>query len=272
MQPSRKIRGKPRSLTLLLGSVLFLVFFVSGFGTSYSFSPDSNPSPLPTTEPDIQRPLQINGVIGSENRIKVADVHELPYRMILKLESKFPDFNPDQVSHCTGWFAGPHTIITAGHCVYSAGDGGWATEVKIWFEMDNDGTQDWEYFYTDSTTVNGGSGCSSASTSCGPLRKASQYTSSEDIAYDYGGIILGDDQMGNLAGWLIADSPSDPELESRVFTISGYPNDPEFDSYKAYGTQWWHSGEAVSGLFSWSAEYLYYYIDTSGGQSGSLWR
>src|SRR4051812_15241614 len=53
-------------------------------------------------------------VIGQDDRTRILETHLPPWRMIcaLEMETTFGSFIG------TGWFAGPKTLITAGHCVF----------------------------------------------------------------------------------------------------------------------------------------------------------
>jgi fibronectin type 3 domain-containing protein/V8-like Glu-specific endopeptidase len=239
-----------RSLLVLI-SLIFPVFAVSNL-SQQSAAAGGPLDPQPTeVEPEYLGLTGPSAIIGTDDRTEVSDVHQFPYRMIADLDVVWASSASEG---CTGWFAGPHTIVTAGHCVYDSGKGGWAMQVDIYFERS--GGID----YRQMLTVYGGSQCSGTSSICGPLRKAAQF-SGED--HDYGAIVLDDDWMGNLAGWFVAEVASDTELDGRLFTVSGYPCD------KPLGTQWWDMGFAQQEYGSWPADYLKYYIDTFGCQSGA---
>jgi glutamyl endopeptidase len=70
-------------------------------------------------------------VIGVDERVRISDTDKLPWRMIaaLSLKPKSP-FTSMFVG--TGWFVGPKTLLTAGHCVYSDSDfGGWIGSIEV---------------------------------------------------------------------------------------------------------------------------------------------
>jgi glutamyl endopeptidase len=144
----------------------------------------------------------------------------------------------------TGWFIGPHTLITAGHVVYIKNSGvpgrdGWVKSINV---MPGRNGSTLPYGSVTSTNFHSVTG----------------WTDSGDQNYDYGAIIISTD-LGNTVGWFGFGVYSDSDLLSVTGNISGYPGD------KPTGTQWYDSRiiASVNGLK------IYYDIDTAGGQSGS---
>jgi V8-like Glu-specific endopeptidase len=134
--------------------------------------------------------------------------------------------------------------MTAGHCVFSHGNGGWARQIEVIPAM-------------DATSRPFGS------QSSGALRSVNGWTNSANPEYDYGAIILPNTSLGNRTGWFGFASLNDSSLRGMIANNSGYPGD------KPFGTQWFNS-DPISGV---SARRLEYMIDTAGGQSGSaVWR
>jgi V8-like Glu-specific endopeptidase len=82
-------------------------------------------SSLSIVNPSVLTP---ESVIGTDDRIRVLDPETMPWRMICSLEIS----GRTGKGIGTGWFVGPKTIITAGHCVYHPNFGGWANEIKIY--------------------------------------------------------------------------------------------------------------------------------------------
>jgi V8-like Glu-specific endopeptidase len=144
----------------------------------------------------------------------------------------------------TGWFIGPHTLATAGHCVYIKGSGvagrdGWVRSIKV-IPGRNGGRA--PYGIVTSTrffTVKG-------------------WTDQGSEHYDYAAIVLPSD-LGSKTGWFGIANFSDGNLIGSKGNISGYPGD------KPPGTQWYH----FNNLASVNATKVFYDIDTVGGQSGS---
>ncbi|MBW4455277.1 MAG: hypothetical protein KME55_22610 [Nostoc indistinguendum CM1-VF10] len=73
--------------------------------------------------------LKMESIVNKDDRllINVPDKH--PWRMICSLEIKG---SSDSGGIGTGWFIGPKTLVTAGHCVYHSSLGGWAQEITIY--------------------------------------------------------------------------------------------------------------------------------------------
>lgn len=141
---------------------------------------------------------------------------------------------------CTGWFIGPNTIATAGHCVHSGGaSGGWypPSSYRI-------------YPGYNQTTAPYGS-CTARN-----LYSVTGWTQSGSESYDYGAIKL-NCTVGNTVGWFgLVPTPS--SLTNYPAIISGYPGDKPLQ-------QWWSSDTIrVTGTYQ-----LFYPNDTTGGMSGS---
>lgn len=144
----------------------------------------------------------------------------------------------------TGWFVGPHTLITAGHCVFIKNSGvpgrdGWVRSIVV-----SPGRDGATFPYGSVTSSN--------------LRSVTGWTVNGSQEYDYGAIILPSD-LGSTTGWFGTANYSDATLTASTANISGYPGD------KPAGTQWYHARR----ITSVNPRKVYYDIDTAGGQSGS---
>jgi glutamyl endopeptidase len=141
----------------------------------------------------------------------------------------------------TGWFIGPHTVMTAGHVVYIRGGAadGWVRSIQV-------------------MPGRNGNTLPFGSITSNSFRSVTGWTQWGDWNYDYGAIILPSD-LGIRTGWFGFGVWSDSELTSSIGNLSGYPGD------KPSGTQWydWHQIASVD------PRKVYYDIDTYGGQSGS---
>ena len=190
--------------------------------------------------------LTAQAVIGPDTRTQVNPTTVVPYQQIAHLNVTYLSI---VTGTCTGWFVGPHTVMTAGHCVYDP-IFGWATSVEV-IPAKNGGTNP-----HGSQTVG-----SSA------LRAVDGWVNSGNQNFDYGAIILPNDNLGNAVGWfhygvfsdtfLTGIEGSTPEL-----IVTGYPAD------KTFGTMWTDPDP----LYDFNANWLYYYVDTYSGQSGSpIW-
>jgi len=144
----------------------------------------------------------------------------------------------------TGWFIGPHTLMTAGHVVYIknsgvAGRDGWVRSIDV-------------------MPGRNGSSLPYGTVRSSNFRSVLGWTNDGDQNFDYGAIII-PTNLGNTTGWFGFGVYSDAELLNTVGNISGYPGD------KPAGTQWY----AARRIDSVNSRKVYYDIDTAGGQSGS---
>lgn len=175
-------------------------------------------------------------VIGSDERRQVTDTTVFPYRAIASLVISFP--NSDGWI-CTGFFIDADTLATAGHCVFSRTEGGWATSIAVYPGRNGD---DLPYGSATSTE----------------LFSVAGWVDDEDHRYDYGAIKI-DLPLGNTTGWLGYGVKIDDNLVKANVRIFGYPAD------KPSG-EMWGTRRRIKGV---DTEKIFYKIDTFGGQSGS---
>src|SRR5829696_62542 len=180
-------------------------------------------------------------ICGNDDRIEVTNTTLFPWRAICKLIITFPN---GATGGCTGWFIGPKAVMTAGHCVYSHGNGGWARRIEVIPGM------------RGATRPYG----SMVGTS---FRSVTGWTQSADPNYDYGCIILPSPTLGTQLGYFGFAALTDASLQNLLVNNSGYAGD------KPFGTQWYNAGRVTNV----TARKIYYMLDTFGGQSGSpTWR
>jgi V8-like Glu-specific endopeptidase len=144
----------------------------------------------------------------------------------------------------TGWFVGPHTLITAGHVVYITNSGvpgrdGWVRSIDVM-----PGRNGTSLPFGSVTSTN--------------FRTVTGWTGSGDPNFDYGAILL-TTELGTKTGWFGFGVYSDSDLLATVGNIAGYPGD------KPSGTLWYASRR----IASVTNRTVHYDIDTAGGQSGS---
>ncbi len=180
-------------------------------------------------------------VCGNDDRVRISPATAIPWRWCCELLITYPN---GAGARGTGWFIGPKTVMTAGHVVYSAGNGGWASKIEVIPGMDGASRPFGSQVGTSFRSVSG-------------------WTSSGDPEYDYGAIILPNNTLGNTVGWFGFANLPDAQLQNLFVNTAGYPGD------KPFGTLWFNAG-AITQVTS---RRLYYMIDTAGGQSGSaVWR
>ncbi|MBI4675562.1 MAG: serine protease [Chloroflexi bacterium] len=182
--------------------------------------------------------LSPESVIGADGRTQITNTTVYPNSAIAHLEVDFPSGS----GTCTGWFMSKNRLATAGHCVYDAGAGEWATSITVY------------------PGRNGGSApFGSYTAGMGDLYTNTGWTGTGNPKYDYGLVKLGSD-VGNTVGWFgYGWTSSDSFLLNRKSNVRGYPGD------KSYGTLWTMKGK----IQTVQKTRLFYSIDTFGGQSGS---
>jgi V8-like Glu-specific endopeptidase len=173
-------------------------------------------------------------IIGDDDRVQVTPPSAPPWRFICGLRINFGGNN--YVG--TGWFIGPHTVMTAGHCVYMHGHG-WATSIEVIPALD-------------------GSSRPFGSSTSSTFQAVDGWINDSNPDFDYGAIILPDD-LGKRTGYFSFTALDDASLTSVQSNVAGYPAD------KGNSTMWYHSRR----IARVSPTRLSYDIDTYGGQSGS---
>jgi glutamyl endopeptidase len=144
----------------------------------------------------------------------------------------------------TGWFIGPRTLVTAGHCVYIRDSGvpgrdGWVQRITV---MPGRNGSELPFGAATSNT----------------FRAVTGWTEGGDPNFDYGVLIL-PVALGEKTGSVGFGAFTDDQLRDQTANIAGYPSD------KDPGTLWYDSRQ----IASLSPRKVYYDIDTAGGQSGS---
>lgn len=186
-------------------------------------------------------PPRAETVHGPDNRVKITNTSVYPWRVHASLLITAAD-GSGWIG--TGWFIGPHTLMTAGHVVYIKNSGvpgrdGWVRSIDVM-----PGRNGASLPYGKVTSKN--------------FRTVTGWANSGDENFDYGAIIIPTD-LGSTTGWFGFGVYSDANLTASVGNISGYPGD------KPAGTQWYDAHK----IASVNARKVYYDIDTFGGQSGS---
>lgn len=192
-------------------------------------------------EQPIARPRNVfESVLGDVDRRKqILETELTPWRMICSLDIT----SQSGFSYVgTGWFAGPRTVITAGHCVYDPVElGGWARQIKVMPGRNG-----------ETVTPFGSETSSKFSTT-------DRWLEAQDADFDYAAIHL-DRELGTAVGSFGIGVLPDADLQNRLVNVSGYPLRPGEGM-----SQYFHANR-VKAL---TPRRLFYDVDTYGGQSGA---
>lgn len=182
----------------------------------------------------------IESILGDVDRRKhILETDLLPWRMICGLEIE----SANGLRYIgTGWFAGPRTVITAGHCVFDPLElGGWARQIRVVPARNGDT----EMPYGASTSTR--------------FSASDRWQEAQDPDYDYAAIHLSED-LGMRPGHFGLAVLPDSELQDRLLNVSGYPVTPGDGKL-----QYFHANRVKAT----TSRRVFYDIDTMGGQSGS---
>lgn len=181
---------------------------------------------------------QTEVIIGTDDRVRIANTTVYPYRAICALRITAAD-GTRWIG--TGWLVGPRTVITAGHCVFLHNNGGWARSIEVIPGL-NDASRPY------------GSAVSR------DFRSVKGWTEGKKRDYDYGAIILPpNSRLGDVVGYFGYAVRNNNFLMNSVLNLSGYPGDKG-------GNQQWFMARRPKSL---SDRVITYEIDTMGGQSGA---
>jgi glutamyl endopeptidase len=180
-------------------------------------------------------------VIDRDERVRILDTDLHPWRMICALRMRGPS---GAGAFGTGWFIGPKTVVTAGHCVFSNYFfGGWASTIEVIPGLNGKSLSSRPYGSVSSTRFS----------------SVDLWTTKEDPDFDIGCIHL-DQDKGTEVGWFAIGALPSEELESYLVNVSGYPAD------RGAGAEQYHNRNRVLKV---GERRLFYEVDTFGGQSGA---
>lgn len=184
-------------------------------------------------------PAALESVIGTDERQRIVDTELYPWRMISALRIRGAEGTSTLIG--TGWFVGPKTLLTAGHCVHHQRFlNGWANTIEVSPGRNGDETP------YGTVTAN-------------RFSSLSRWVSDADPDYDIGCIHL-DEPLGNQTGWFATESWEADALEGTMLNIAGYPAD------RGNGREMYFHANRVTGV---TDRRVFYDIDTFGGQSGA---
>lgn len=169
-----------------------------------------NPYPSPLNIPE-----RIDlGVIGSDDRVKVADTTVFPYSAVVHINQRHSD-GTDAI--CTGWLFGRNVVATAAHCIYESG---------VYFKG----------VYTITPGYNASSATPAPFGSCSPKLGVvlEEYVNpstpaSQKSTYDFGIIQLNCD-LGDLTGWVGFRQLPALVLSTLKVRVTGYPGLEQWQS------------------------------------------
>jgi V8-like Glu-specific endopeptidase len=168
-------------------------------------------------------------VIGVDDSRAAVDARRYPFRCVLRVHAAMAD---GTALAGTGFLVGPHTVLTAAHCLYDAARGGSAVSVRV------GDARGLELQATDFGYLHG-------------------WSRDGDRGFDLGHVRLSH-PVGDRLGFFGTRALGDAQLRRR-FAVSGYPDDKhDDDQYQATGT-----------IERPGARLLRYAIDTGKGQSGA---
>jgi glutamyl endopeptidase len=193
-------------------------------------------------EASFGRPRDVAEIVhGADDRQQISDTASYPWSTNASLAIVAAD-NSAWIG--TGWFIGPRTLVTAGHCVYIRDSGvpgrdGWVQRITVMPGRSGDQLP----FGTATSNT---------------FRAVTGWTEGGDPNFDYGVLML-PVPLGEQTGSIGFGAYTDEQLRDQAANIAGYPSD------KDAGTLWYDSRQ----IASLSPRKVYYDIDTVGGQSGS---
>jgi glutamyl endopeptidase len=148
-------------------------------------------------------PRLLEAIIGVDDRVKVAQslLSGNPWRQICALRIRSQS---NQLYVGTGWFIGPKTLATAGHCVFLQDDGGWPKSIDVIPAKFGNSQPFGTMRSTRFSAVDG-------------------WTQQSSRDFDYGVIHLESDTVGVQIGNFEVRSFADAALINVVLKVSGYP-------------------------------------------------
>lgn len=182
-------------------------------------------------------------VLGVDERVRILDTDLTPWRMICALRMRGPS---GAGAIGTGWFIGPRTVLTAGHCVFShLFFGGWASTIEVIPGLNGAGDPSVTRPYGSATSER--------------FSSLDRWTEQEDPDFDIGCIHL-DQPLGDVVGWFSVGALPPEQLESYLVNVAGYPGD------RGAGAELYHGRNRVVQV---TERRIFYEVDTYGGQSGA---
>lgn len=187
-------------------------------------------------------------VIGEDERARILETADAPWRMICSLLVEFPQ----GAVMGTGWLAGPTTVMTAGHCVHDADRGGFATRITVTPGLNRNVKPNGQVIARRFSTTGG-------------------WIDSRDRDQDIGVIHLNVDAtadgregvaLGTDLGTFGIEVRSDADLKGSFIQVAGYPG----EGARGFGKEMWAHRSHVTFV---TPRRIFYDVDTTAGQSGA---
>lgn len=181
----------------------------------------------------------IQTIFGADNRVRINPTTSYPWTTVCKIYMRFPN-GSNWIG--SGVMINRKYMLTAGHCVYSRENGGWATQIRV-------------------VPAQNGSYAPYGQAYATYMRTYVGWTRDRNFDYDLALVTL-DRNIGTSTGWLGYAAIS--SINGLVSNTAGYPGDRDGGA-----NMYFTSGTIAS---STSLSYRTY-MDIKGGQSGSgVWR
>ncbi len=191
-------------------------------------------------------PDKTRAVFGTDSRVLVTPTNAFPNQAICNLIVTYPLTPKGKAFSATGYLIGSRHVLTAGHVLFNAAQGGWTKTIRVVPGMDGN---TWWFGSEFMVWPNY------------KQRSVTGWSEDQDIDYDYGLITLNTGFSLGSFGLLYL---SDDTLDSTTGYLTGYPGEKGTPA----GTQ--QFGVVGGGTITdYDSTLVYYSIDTSKGQSGA---
>ena len=193
---------------------------------------------VPAKGKRVRNPVSgLETIIGDDERVAITDTSTDPWRRICQLDLT----GPLGTFKGTGWFAGPATVITAGHCVhYAPFFNGWADKITVAPGRHGDDRPFGEAVALRLSTLN-------------------VWADTQDADWDIGCVHL-DEPLGHATGAFTRSVLAELDLDMRMVNVAGYPTDKDLAKVM------YHHANRILKV---TDRRVYYEIDTVSGQSGA---
>lgn len=212
--------------------------------------PDLVPRSFAGIRPEYADGLLPESIVGADDRVRILDTHNYPWRAICSLQIQ----GPRGSGMGTGWFIAPNLVVTAGHNIYDERFlGGWAETIIVYPGRDGS-----NFPYPRDTTFN-------KPIISRQFRLPRPWVDSRgrNPDFDYGGIVLEQD-AGNETGWFSVSAETNDNIAGSIAHISGYPGDRR-GGYGKY--QLFHKDRVEDSTITPTR--FFYRADTYQGTSGA---